>query len=188
MPFIRLSILFLHYFKSKLITNSVCSYHRLWVFSSFDLFLQQVNSGLLSHNFLSFFLFFMLSYKFQGKECTVTNVYPSWMSFHTVFGLENGHLCHCLPYHDGTTSSLSLLRPCACCQSLCVHMCINSVVWVILFSWHHPRPLALTIFPPPLPHSSQSSERRSLMKKFHLGPNFSKPLTLWPLPTCEFLY
>lgn len=54
-PFIRSSILFLHYFKSELITNSVCSYHRLWVFSSFDLFLQQVNSGLLSHNFLSFF-------------------------------------------------------------------------------------------------------------------------------------
>lgn len=86
----------------------------------------------------------------------------------------------------GTPSDLDLCRPCACCHSVWVHMCIL-LCRKVFFPWCFPSPLTLKIFLP-LVQGSLSPEERELMETPHLGLSVSRSLTVCTLSRFVDLY
>lgn len=97
------------------------------------------------------------------------------------FLARHGSSCSLRPLSTETPPGLDMCRPCAGClskltESSYVHQSCR--VWKTLLPRCHPSPLALTIFPPPLPHPSDPSGKRSLL---------SFPLNLILLQNTEHL-
>lgn len=93
-----------------------------------------------------------------------------------------GSSCLLPPLSTGTLSGLNLCRPCPCFHSLREPICVSFLLCLedtaVL---HHPSPLALRIFLPPLPNSSRSPEARGLRKTFHFKLSVPRQHFKWYL-------